>query len=81
MRPVLFPFRRYPSQAAFFKPSTSICWIDGGCDRRSGACAISACAIGPLKWAWRPASSLKASKMPKVAGPSRSANQIGVVSS
>ena len=43
------------------------------------ALAISAAAIGPAKCALRPASSAKASKMPNVAGPNRSANQIGVV--
>jgi hypothetical protein len=42
-------------------PSTSMRSIDGACASRLGAFAPSACAIGPLRWAWRPASSAKAS--------------------
>ena len=42
------------------------------------ALAISALAIGPLRWASRPASSGKVSKMPNRSGPSLTAYQ-GVV--
>ena len=55
--------------------------MTGGDASRFGACAINACAIGPLRWACRPASSAKASKTPNVDGPIRSANQTGVVAS
>ena len=54
--------------AAFLSPSTSIGSIVGGLANRSGAFAISAWAIGPVRCAWRPASSSNASKMPKVRG-------------
>src|SRR5215472_1407678 len=64
-----------------FVPSTSMRSIDGACAGRLGAFAPSACAIGPLRWASRPASSEKASKMPKVDGPSCRANHTGVVTS
>jgi hypothetical protein len=37
--------------------------------------------MGPFRWAWRSASVAKASKMPKVVGDSRRANQMGVVTS
>src|SRR5262245_14883237 len=55
--------------------------MTGGDASRFGACVISACAIGPLRWACRPASSAKASKTPKVDGPIRSANQTSVLAS
>jgi hypothetical protein len=53
-----------------FAPSTSTRSMTGGDASRLGACAISACAIGPLRWACRPSSSAKASKTPNVDGPS-----------
>src|SRR5262245_26194869 len=70
-------------QAAFgsFAPSTSPRSMTGGDASRFGACAISARAIGPLRWVCRPASSTNASKTPNVDGPMRSANQTGVVGS
>src|SRR6267143_2717019 len=68
-------------QCAIFAASTSTCSICGGSASNSGALAISAAAIWPARCALRPASSAKASKMPNVAGPNRSANQIGVVAS
>src|SRR6185369_10665122 len=47
----------------------------------SGALAMSACAMRPFRCACRPASSAKASKTPKVEGPSLSANHTRVCSS
>src|SRR5258706_28758 len=47
----------------------------GGFARSSRAFCMSAAATRPERWACRPASSGNASKMPKVLGPSRSANQ------
>jgi len=49
--------------------------ITGGVLSRAAALAINAAAIGPCRWAWRPASSPKASKTPNVDGPNFSANQ------
>ncbi|SPE33893.1 hypothetical protein SBA3_2070006 [Candidatus Sulfopaludibacter sp. SbA3] len=53
----------------------------GGVENNSGAWAISACPIGPLRCFWRPASSLKVSNTPNVLGDSLSANQLIVVGS
>ena len=46
----------------------------GGLASSSGAFAIKAAAIGPDRCAWRPASSLKVSKIPNVEEPIRKAN-------
>src|SRR5215472_19498 len=67
--------------AAFFDPSTSTGSIEGGEENNSGALAISACPIGPLRCFWRPFSSLKVSNTPNVEGERRSAYQLIVVAS
>src|SRR5258706_1890331 len=64
-----------------FAASTSTLSICGGRASSSGALAISAAAIRPSRWALRPASSAKASKMPKEEGPSLMANHTGVFDS
>src|SRR6185369_9274693 len=64
-----------------FAASTSTGSICGGLASNSGALAMSACAMRPLRCACRPASSAKASKTPKVEGPSLSANHTRVCSS
>gem|GEM_PF-3804829 len=55
--------------------------MDGGSENNSPACAIKAAATLPDRCAWRPASSGKASKMPKVDGPRRMPNQAVVAGS
>src|SRR5271170_3936774 len=52
--------------------------MSGAVASSSAACAINAAAMGPARWALRPASSANASKMPNVDGPKRSAYQTGV---
>ena len=54
--------------------SNSTCSMTGGFARSALALAINAFAISPERCAWRPESSLKVSKMPKVDGPIFSAN-------
>src|SRR5258707_7149185 len=60
---------------------TSTFSMEGGDERSSGALAISAAATRPDRCACRPASSGKASKMPKVEGPRRMANHALVAGS
>ena len=55
--------------------------IDGGFASSSAAFAINAAATRPERCACRPASSGNASKMPKVDGPIRIANQAVVAGS
>src|SRR5215472_2955367 len=67
--------------AAFFDPSTSTGSIEGGDENNSGALAINACPIGPLRCFWRPFSSVKVSNTPKVLCESLNAYQLIVVGS
>src|SRR5262249_27241925 len=60
---------------------TSIFSMTGAFAKSSGALAISAAATFPERCACRPASSGKASKMPKVEGPMRMANHAIVAGS
>ena len=52
-----------------FTASNSTFSITGGLAKSSSAYCIKAAAILPFKWASRPSSSLKVSKIPKVDGP------------
>src|SRR5258705_2006319 len=56
----------------------SILWMAGGLASSSPAFAISAAATLPLRWALRPASSLKVSNIANDEGPSWIANQVTV---
>src|SRR5260370_6007396 len=56
----------------------SILWMAGGLASNSPAFAISAAATLPLRWALRPASSLKVSNIENGEGPSWMANQVTV---
>src|SRR2546425_7479713 len=56
----------------------SILWMAGGLASSSPALAISAAATLPLRWALRPASSLKVSNIANDEGPSWIANQVTV---
>src|SRR3546814_1032417 len=55
--------------------------MDGGSENNSPAFAINAAATLPERWACRPASFGKASKIPKVLGPRRMPNQAVVAGS
>src|SRR5215211_4775168 len=66
------PTGSYPGSLA---ARTSTGSMTGGCASSSGAWAMSAAATRPPRWAWRPASSGKASKMPNSDGPRRIADQ------
>src|SRR4030095_961837 len=66
---------------ATLAPRTSVLSMDGGAARSLVAWAMSALAIGPLRWACGPASSPNASNTPNVDGPRRSANHSAVVAS
>src|SRR5215217_9229783 len=72
------PTGSYPGSLA---ARTSTGSMTGGCASSSGAWAISAAATWPPRWAWRPASSGKASKIPNSDGPRRIASQAMVAGS
>src|ERR1700722_19899047 len=64
---------------SIFDASSSTCSICGGFASSAEAFAINAAAMGPARCAFLSASLANASKMPKVEGPRRSANQTGVL--
>src|SRR5579863_5394051 len=74
-------WRRGRQERADFTARISGLAMSGGLEKRSLALAKSALAIPPFRWALRPFSSAKVSKMPYFPGPSLIAYQLRVAAS